>query len=171
MRDLVDEHVERAVKALPQIDPDVEGIVARVEKLERYLGRSMVETLGDAGLGEGEYRVLVRLMLSGPPHMLSPGDLSRELLVTTGGMTNRLERMEKAGLLTRSPDPRDRRGVVVELTPFGKERLDAAVGVQAHKEIDLIKALTPREKKTMNRLLRKLVVQFEGRDRPRSRRP
>jgi DNA-binding MarR family transcriptional regulator len=171
VRDHVDEHIERVVKALPQIDPDVEGIVSRVEKLEHYLSRSMAETLGDAGLGEGEYRVLVRLMLAGPPHMLSPGELSRELLITTGGMTNRLDRMERAGLLTRAPDPRDRRGVVVELTPFGRERLDAAVAVQAQKEIDLTKALTPREQKTMNRLLRKLVIQFEGRDRPRSRQP
>ena len=173
-RDLVDDHVERAVREMPATDPAVEAILARIDKLDRYLDKSMSEMLARYALTEGEYKVLVKLRLAGAPYQLSPGELSDQLMLSTGAMTNRLDRLEEDGLVARLPEPRDRRGVLVELTPSGHERLVAAVEEQAAKEIGLLDVLDEGEKAELNHLLRKLMLRFESvmgppprrRDRP-----
>ena len=93
---------------------------------------------------------------------MSAGDLSRMLALSSGAMTNRLDRLETAGLIRRVPDPRDRRGVLVELTAQGKERIDAAVIDQAAKEIDSLSVLTAKERTTLNNLLRKVLSSLEA---------
>ena len=169
-KDRVDEHVEQAVREMPFIDAEVEGAVSRVCKMTRYLDKSMGETLSAYDMTEGEYRVLIKIRLSGPEHHMSPGDLSRDLMVSTGAMTNRLDRMEEAGLVVRKRDPDDRRGVLVELTDVGRKVLGEALGEQAAKEIDLLSVLNPREQITLNRLLRKLMRSFEQKMGPPPRR-
>ena len=94
---------------------------------------------------------------------MSAGDLSRALLLSSGAMTNRLDRLEGAELIRRIPDPRDRRGVLVELTPKGVATIDGAVTEQAAKEIDVLSALSPRELTTLNQLLRKVLGSLEAR--------
>jgi DNA-binding MarR family transcriptional regulator len=159
--DSVDEHLARAAEAFPDLDLATEAIVTRIEKLDRYLTRSMSETLAHHDLSEGEYKVLVKLRVAGEPHRLSPGDLSRELLLSTGAMTNRLDGLEERGLVTRMPDPDDRRGVLVELSDRGRDVIDAAVDEQAAKEAQLIDALDARQKRATNDLLRTLLLHFE----------
>jgi DNA-binding MarR family transcriptional regulator len=159
-RDRVDQHVEQAVHEFPEIDPGVEAILARIDKIERYLNKTMAETLARHRLSEGDYKVLVKLRLA-EASRLSPGELSDFLMLSTGAMTNRLDRLEERGLVVRKPEPRDRRGVVVELTSKGHDALAAAVHEQAAREIQLLGALSEDEKAAVNDLLRKLLLHFE----------
>jgi DNA-binding MarR family transcriptional regulator len=145
-----------------EIDPEVEGAVDRISSIEKHLMRVFGETLADYGLNHGEYRLLLRLATRTADHRLSAGELSRMLALSSGAMTNRLDRLEKAGLIRRVPDPRDRRGVLVELTEDGQQRIDAAVTEQAAKEIDAFSALSPKELTQLNALLRKVLASIEA---------
>ena len=91
------------------------------------------ETLADFDLSVGEWKAITHLQLDGPPHRKSPGQLARWAELSSGAMTNRLDRLEEAGLVRRVPDPDDRRGVLVELTDAGPGRL-GAVGQRAGRE-------------------------------------
>jgi DNA-binding MarR family transcriptional regulator len=152
----------------PQIDPEVEGVVSRMSTIGSHLKRTFDDTVSDYGLNHGEYRLLLRLSTRTKDHRMSAGDLSRMLALSSGAMTNRLDRLEKAGLIRRVPDPRDRRGVLVQLTEQGKERIDAAVIDQAAKEIDSLSALTAKERTTLNQLLRKVLAAIEADDPQRA---
>jgi DNA-binding MarR family transcriptional regulator len=156
-RDGVDEHVERAIRESPEIDPSVEEIVGRIDKLSRYLLKSWAGALNRHHLSEGEYKVLVKLRLAGKPNELSPGELSRELMLSTV-MTNRLDGLEKRGLVQRRPDPHDRRGILVGLTDRGQEVLAAAVRDQVVEEARLVSALGADEKHATSDLLRKFLL-------------
>jgi DNA-binding MarR family transcriptional regulator len=160
-RDRIDGHVQAAVREFPEIDPSVEAIVSRIDKLSRYLNKSGSDSLVRHHLTEGEYKVLVKLRLAGPPYRLSPTDLSNELMLSSGAMTNRLDRLEERGLVARMPEPRDRRGILVELTDRGAEALAASVREQAANEIRLVGNLGRDEQRRLNDLLRKLLIHFE----------
>ena len=144
------------------IHPEVEGVVSRISAVNKQVSRTFDETLAGHGLNYGEYRLLLRLATRGADNRISAGELSRMLALSSGAMTNRLDRLERAGLVRRVPDPRDRRGVLVELTERGVEAIDAAVIEQAQKEIDVLSALSPKELTTLNGLLRKVLVSLEG---------
>ena len=147
-----------------QIDPKVEGVVSRMATIDKYLSRTFDQTLADYGLNHGEYRLLLRLATRSEDNRMSAGDLSRALTLSSGAMTNRLDRLESAGLVRRVADPRDRRGVLVELTEEGKRQIDSAVIEQSAKEIDSLSVLKPSELTTLNDLLRKVLVTLEAQD-------
>ena len=111
-----------------------QGIVERIDKLERYIDATMRETLDSFELSTGEYKLVMHLRYGGPPYRGKPGKLAKWLGLSTGAMTNRLDNMERRGLIRRLDDPDDRRGVIVELTDEGKALWDTAVGAQAEKE-------------------------------------
>ena len=159
-RDPIDEFVEHVAVEWPQIDIQVEAAVDRVGKIHKMLDRSLAETLVGFGINPGEFKLLVRLRSTGPPHRLSPGELSRVLDLSTGAMTNRLDGLEQAGLVARRPDPADRRGIIVDLTPKGKDLIDRAIVAQAAKEADHLSVLNEAEKRKLNDLLRKVVLSF-----------
>ncbi|MFY9719469.1 MAG: MarR family transcriptional regulator, partial [Candidatus Cybelea sp.] len=92
------------------------------------------------------------------PYQLSPTELYREMMLTSGAMTNRIDRLEAAGLVARRPDPDDRRGTLVRLTPKGKALIDAATSKHVANEERLLSALTVREQQQLTELLRKLLV-------------
>jgi DNA-binding MarR family transcriptional regulator len=146
------------------IDPDVEGVVDRITSINKYLGRGFEETLADHGLNYGEYKLLLRLATRTEDNRMSAGELSRALLLSSGAMTNRLDRLEKVDLIRRVPDLKDRRGVHVELTDKGKATIDDAVTEQAKKEIDSLRALSARELSALNQLLRKVLTSLEADD-------
>ena len=145
------------------IDPVVEGVVDRVTTISKHLGRGFEETLADHGLNYGEYRLLLRLATRTEDNRMSAGELSRALLLSSGAMTNRLDQLEKSELIRRVPDPKDRRGVHVELTAKGRAAIDAAVTEQAAKEIDTLSVLSARELSSLNGLLRKVLTSLEAR--------
>jgi DNA-binding MarR family transcriptional regulator len=163
-RDHVDRFLEAIHTALPDLDLEVEGIVDRIAGLSRRLQRSQDETLAEFGLDSAEHRALSALSQEGPPYHSTPGRLAQRMELSSGAMTNRLDRLEQAGLVRRLPDTRDRRGVIVELTERGRETYQRAVGVQAKKEELVTAALNEREKKQLNALLRRLMLEFERRE-------
>jgi DNA-binding MarR family transcriptional regulator len=161
------DHIDRFLERLaglghPDIDLEVEAIVDRIGGINRRIKRGMEVTLAQHGLTHPDWQVLTTLLLSRSDHRSSPGDLAADLELSSGAMTSRLDRLEQAGLVRRLPDPDDRRGVVVELTPEGKQAWDQAAGIQGRKEAFFASALTPAEQKKLNALLRKLMLAFEA---------
>ena len=122
------------------------------------------ETLSEHGLAEGEWKVISSLRLMKPPYRRSAGQLARRSDLSTGAMTNRLDRLEEAGLVKRVPDPDDRRGVLVELTKKGEQAWERTLGAQAAKESLIAGALTKNEQRQLNALLRRLMREFEQRE-------
>jgi DNA-binding MarR family transcriptional regulator len=153
-----DEHIAWALREWTQIEPDVEAIVTRIGKANRYIERAAVDTLESLDLAQGELKVLLRLSRGRRSH----GEIARDLLVSTGTMTNRLDKLEAAGFVSRHADPADRRGVIVELTASGRQVLDRYIGVQAAREQRLLSAMSAEDKRQLNRLLRKLLASVEA---------
>lgn len=158
--DEFDEHAAHAVERWPEIDFDVETIVNRISKVDRYVERAAVNTLKELGLAQGELKVLLCVNRKG---QRSAGEIAEHLLVSTGTMTNRLDKLEAAGLVRRLPDPEDRRGVLVELTPDGSATLDRYIAVQAKRERELMSAMSHEERVRLAALLRKLLSSVEER--------
>jgi DNA-binding MarR family transcriptional regulator len=160
-----EDHVDRMLvvwkRELPDLDLATEGIVERIQKLQRYLDRAMNETLAEFKLDRGEWWLLGALRRSGPPYRQSPGKLAEDIGLSSGAMTNRLDRLEEAGLIRRLPDPDDRRALQVELTDTGWQAWQDSVGAQARKEFLVAAALDPEEKEQLNALLRRLMLEFE----------
>jgi DNA-binding MarR family transcriptional regulator len=162
--DSIDEHIADFLAAYPQIDPEVEGIVDRICKLNKYLITTLERTMSEHDLTHGEYKLLLQLLVQPGTGRISAGDLGRALMLSSGGMTNRLDRLQEAGLIKRVPDPGDRRGVLVELTAKGRKRIDEAVMRQADREAGLLAgALDSVELKELNAALRRITRSFEDR--------
>lgn len=154
----LDARVRLALATWPQIDPDVEGIVTRIAKAAGYLDDAAKATLSRVGLTKEEFKVLCALQAASRSH----GSLCRQLRVSTGAMTNRLDKLERTGLLARSRDPNDRRGVLLELTPLGRKKLDQYVDTGASRERQLLGALSRTKKQQLNRLLQALLKSLQG---------
>lgn len=163
-RDHVDRFLETINYVFPELDLEVEGIVDRISGISRRLHRTMDETLSEFGLDSAEHKALSVLAQSGEPYRSTPGRLAERMDLSSGAMTNRLDRLEQAGLIRRLADPADRRRVVVELTDHGRETYRSAVGAQAKKEALVTAALNTKEKVQLNALLRKLMLEFERRE-------
>jgi DNA-binding MarR family transcriptional regulator len=160
-RDHIDRFLDTIRERLPMLDPEVEGIVDRIGGLQRRFKRAMDETLDEFDLDWSEYKLLSLLTREGEVYRSSPGKLARIMELSSGAMTNRLDRLEQSGFVRRLPDPDDRRGILVELTPEGKRVYEDAVGVQGRKESLVASALSVPEKKQLNALLRRLMIEFE----------
>ena len=163
-QDSLDAWLETWKDELPGVDLTVEGIVDRIHSLRKYLVRSQEETLRELGVGFAEWDVVRTLRLAGDPYRLSPGQLSERAKLSSGAMTNRLDRLEEAGLVRRLPDPADRRGLQIELTPAGREVWERFLALQGAKESEVAAALDAREQTQLNDLLRRLMLAFERGD-------
>ncbi len=149
-----DEHARWAAAAWHEIDEQVEQIVSRIESAERYLERAAVDTRDRVGLAHGELKILFRLTRGPRSH----GELAKSLLVSTGTLTNQLDKLEAAGMVVRLPDPSDRRGKLVEMTDKGRQTLAEYVNVQAKRERQMLSRLSPENKQMLNDLLRLLLA-------------
>ncbi len=125
---------------------------------ERVMRDHMNPLFAEAGLQPGEFDVLATLRRSGAPYMLSPTRLYEAAMISSGGMTNRLDRLEHAGLVERRPDPNDRRGKLIALTDAGKRVIDETVGRHVANEQRLLSVLTEAEQQKLNALLKKLIA-------------
>jgi DNA-binding MarR family transcriptional regulator len=157
-RDHIDRFLEQIREDMPGLDLEVEGIVDRITGLSRRFHRQLDDTLAEYGLSPGEWKVLGALHRGGSE---SPGRLAEIFELSSGAMTNRLDRLEEQKLIKRSPDPADRRGVKVELTAAGKRRYKQTVHTQAAKEALVAGALSASEQQRLNALLRKVMLAFE----------
>jgi DNA-binding MarR family transcriptional regulator len=155
--DAVDRFVAQWSRERPDLELAPMALVGRLGRLNA-LGTAVVEAgLARSGLKLGEFDVLASLRRAGAPYELTPGALVRQLMLSSGAMTNRLDRLEASGLVQRLPDPDDRRGVIVRLTPEGRDVVDRAVTDHVATEATLLGPLSASERATLDRLLRKLL--------------
>lgn len=160
MRDEVDELVEAWARERPDLDLAPVEVFSRIGRLSRHLDLARRHAFTIAQVESWEFDVLAALRRAGAPYELSPGRLLRETLVTSGTMTNRVDRLAGRGLVERLPDPRDRRGVLVRLTPEGKDAVDAAFERLLEAEQTFLAGLPERDRGRLAALLRTLLAPF-----------
>jgi DNA-binding MarR family transcriptional regulator len=165
-RDRIDVFLEQ-LEGIPDLDYEVEGIVDRINSLQKKFRRDLEQTLAEHGLTWAEWKVLGSLWHANndTPHCSSPGELAAELELSSGAMTSRIDKLERAGFVSRRPDPDDRRGVKVELTEAGSRAWLESTNAQAIKEVRVAAALTKRQQRELNALLRRLMLVFERSER------
>ncbi|MEV8536029.1 MarR family transcriptional regulator [Streptomyces sp. NPDC051211] len=142
----------------PELDVAPMGVFGRIYRIGRAMGDAIERTYARYGISRGEFDVVATLRRSGEPYTLSPRQLSATLMLTTGGMTGRLDKLEKAGLLCRKPDPHDRRGLQVTITEKGLALVDEAVVAGLEVQRAALSGLTEEEAETLSGLLRKLLA-------------
>ncbi|GAA3829479.1 MarR family winged helix-turn-helix transcriptional regulator [Streptomyces phyllanthi] len=157
-RDPVDAIIEQWAQVRPELETTAMEVFGRVNRLSRTLGDRMEKAYARFGIARGEFDVLATLRRSGEPYTLSPRQLSATLMLTTGGMTGRLDKLERAGLLRRSPDPHDRRGLRVTLTDEGLRLVDEAVVAGLAVQTEALSPLSEDQATQLADLLRRLVL-------------
>ncbi|MCB8905284.1 MULTISPECIES: MarR family winged helix-turn-helix transcriptional regulator [unclassified Streptomyces] len=157
--DAVDAITDQWAAVRPDLDTVPMAVFGRIYRLSNAMRGKVDKAYAPYGLALGEFDVLATLRRSGEPYTLSPRELTATLMITTGGMTGRLDKLEKAGLVTRSPDPHDRRGLRVTLTERGRELVDESVAAGlAQQRAALEGALSEEEAAQLAGLLRKLLA-------------
>ncbi|WP_282699422.1 MarR family transcriptional regulator [Streptomyces sp. CC219B] len=156
-RDAVDAIIDQWADVRPDLDTAAMEVFGRIGRLARTMGDRMEKTYARFGISRGEFDVLATLRRSGEPYTLSPRQLSATLMLTTGGMTGRLDKLERAGLLRRSPDPHDRRGLQVSLTEEGLRIVDEAVGAGLAVQTEALSVLDAEQAGQLADLLRELL--------------
>ncbi|MGK5693639.1 MarR family winged helix-turn-helix transcriptional regulator [Streptomyces sp. URMC 128] len=162
-RDPVDAIIDQWARVRPDLDTAAMEVFGRIYRLSRAMGDRTEKVYAQFGIGRGEFDVLATLRRAGEPYTLSPRQLSATLMLTTGGMTGRLDKLERAGLLRRSPDPHDRRGLHVTLTDKGLELIDEAVGAGLAVQTEALSGLDAEQAGQLAELLRELLRTTEGR--------
>jgi DNA-binding MarR family transcriptional regulator len=160
-QDAVDEIVAQWRELRPDLDLRAMALIGRLGRVAGLLQREIGAVLDAHELAIADFDVLAALRRSGPPFRLKPTNFYKTLMLTSGTITNRLDRLEERQLIERLPDPDDRRGTLVTLTPKGKALVDEAVGDHVANEARLLEALTKTERTELDRLLRKLLASLE----------
>jgi DNA-binding MarR family transcriptional regulator len=158
--------MDRAAKAIeqwarerPDLDVTPMLVLGRLNEASSLIARERLAPLfARFGLQAGEFDVLATLRRSGQPYALTPTALYEATMVTSGAMTNRLDRLEKAGLILRGPHPNDRRGIVVQLTERGLALIDEALTAHVANEHEILAGLSSAERETLAQLLEKLIA-------------
>ena len=164
--DGVDAILEQWHRERPDLDTSPIGVIGRISRLSREIERRLEPVYAASGLEPGWYDVLATLRRAGPPYRLRPTDFAATLMLTTSGTTKRLDRLEAAGYVTREPDPGDRRGVLITLTPQGRTLVDHAAVQHLANERRILAGLSPAEQRQLADLLRKLSITLppQGKD-------
>ena len=157
-RDRIDDLAAQWSRERPDLDFEVMATVARLLTVGALVGRRIDAWAAERGFDRGQGDVLLTLRRSGPPYRLSPSKLAESLLVSTGTMTNRLDRLEQRGLVRRLPNPDDRRALDIELTGEGRRLVDALVADHVANEEEMLSPLTQRERDQLVRITRKLLA-------------
>ena len=158
-RDEVDRLIAAWKRERPDLDLSPLAVLSRITRNARHLDIARRDAFGD--LENWGFDVLAALRRAGEPHQLSPGQLMQETLVTSGTMTNRLDRLEELQLITREPDPNDGRGSLVTLTRAGMRAVDSAMEDLLENERELLQNLSVKEREVLADLLSKLVTEFD----------
>jgi DNA-binding MarR family transcriptional regulator len=159
------DHVDRVRAEWRVVRPDLDtspiAVVARVGRLAAYFDQAINAIMGRYGLTRSTWDILASLRRQPPPHQLSPTELYRSLMRSSGWMTNRLHELEGAGLIKRVSDPHDRRGVLVRLTRRGVALVDEVAPLHMRNELSLLDPLSRSERKQLEDLLRSLLIPLE----------
>lgn len=163
-QDEVDALVRAWSRERPDLDVRPLEVLSRVSRLARHLDLARRDAFGGYGLEPWEFDVLAALRREGAPYTLSPGRLLQVTLVTSGTMTNRIDRLAAKGLVERGPDPTDGRSVQVRLTDAGRDRVDRALTDLLDHERAILATLSPQDRASLAGLLRALTLPFEASD-------
>ncbi|MET8911285.1 MarR family transcriptional regulator [Micromonospora sp. NPDC004551] len=160
--DDVDLIVEQWRRERTGMRPEPMAVFGRIYRLARLVGDRQEKVYAGWGIGRGEFDVLAALRRSGAPYTLAPKALAASLMLTSGGMTGRLDRLERAGLVRRAPDPADRRALRVSLTDAGRRVAEesAEAGLEVQRRI--LDALAPADRDRLGDLLRVLLAAAEA---------
>lgn len=164
-RDEVDALVEAWHRERPDLDVSPMEVLSRITRLARHLDRHRAAAFYSHGLEAWEFDVLAALRRSGAPYQLTPGQLLRETLVTSGTMTNRVDRLTGRGLVRRQNHPGDRRGVLVRLTDQGRDTVDAALADLLAAEEAMLDGLRATDRNQLVGALRQLLAQVPAESR------
>ena len=157
--DRADTAIDQWARERPDLPPLPMALLGRLsEAAERVMRDHLNPLFASAGLQPGEFDVLATLRRSGAPYMMSPTRLYEAAMISSGGMTNRLDRLEQAGLIERRPDPNDRRGKLIALTAAGRRVIDETISRHVANEERLLSMLTLPEQDRLNALLKKLIA-------------
>ena len=162
--DFTDRVLDRWVSLHPELDVDALQITGRLSRLGQHLANREEAVFAEFGLNRGEVGVLAALRSAGPPHRLSPGRIGRGLMLSSAGVTSRVDRLERRGLVARQADPDDRRGVIVELTDRGLDLVDDAVAATASRDRELLAGLSATERRQLEATLRRMLRLIEPSD-------
>ncbi|MGV9614468.1 MarR family winged helix-turn-helix transcriptional regulator [Nocardia xishanensis] len=155
------DHVDRVLAQWQDQRPDLDvspmAVLGRLSRLSLLVGAELRKTFAAHGLDAASFDVLATLRRTDPPHRLTPTELTRSAMVTSGAITQRLDRLEERGLVTRSPDDRDGRGVRVTLTDTGRKLIDAALPDHVSTEHRLLEPLSTTQRQRLAATLRILL--------------
>jgi DNA-binding MarR family transcriptional regulator len=156
--DGVDRILQQWARERPDLDTQAMGVFGRIYRIAKAAGDAVAESYSRFGITRADFDVLATLRRSGEPFTLTPTALSSALMLTSGGMTGRLDRLEKAGLLERSADPTDRRGTLVTLSPKGRELIDDAVVAGLRRQQELLSSLPEAKRRQLDALLHQVLA-------------
>ncbi|MBV6699646.1 MarR family transcriptional regulator [Kitasatospora aureofaciens] len=157
-RDTVDDIVDQWSRTRPELNSQPIALIGRLRRLNVRVDTALREYFAEHGLDSSEFDVLATLRRSGEPYELNARALLKSAMVTSGAITNRVDRLSAKGLVERNPCPNDRRAVLVRLTPAGKDLIDAAMPGHVRNEERILAALDPEERVQLDALLKKLLV-------------
>jgi DNA-binding MarR family transcriptional regulator len=164
-RDAIDDLIEQWKVQRPDLrQPEVMGLFGRYARIWAHATRAIEANLAQWGLQIGEFDVLATIRRAGPPFTITPSQLTKWLMLSPSGITSRLDRLEKLGLIERKPSPDDRRSLLVILTAEGKRVADEAVASHLANEIRLVSPLGAADRQALDRALRVLLRSFETPD-------
>ena len=162
-RDAVDAILEQWAVERPDVDVSAIGVIGRISRLEKMLAPELARVFARHGLESWQYDVLATLRRAGKPYELTVGALLDSMMLASGTITHRIDRLEQRGLVERRSDPNDKRVVLVRLTAAGKKLVDATIVDHAANETELVSGLAPRERAELEALLRRLHVSLSER--------
>ncbi|EOG1934559.1 MarR family winged helix-turn-helix transcriptional regulator [Providencia stuartii] len=159
--DRIDKIIQQWARERPDLDISAMGLIGRLGNIVLHLTREMEKVFAQFGLNRSSFDVLATLRRAGHPYTLSPGDMLATLMVTSGTMTNRIDQLEKAGLVKRHPNPEDGRGFLVSLTDDGLSLINQAIEAHVANQSRLVTGLSTDEQNALNQLLKVFLVSLE----------
>ncbi|MBX7482007.1 MarR family winged helix-turn-helix transcriptional regulator [Qipengyuania qiaonensis] len=159
--DRVAERREQWDRELPDLDTSPMAVLGRARWIVHAVGAPIEKVFAGHGLDRGEFDVLSTLLRSGPPYRLRPTELYRSLMISSGGLTDRLSRLQRAGLVRREPSADDARSMLVQLTPRGRRKTEQAFRDDMALEMQLLAGLNDGERERLGELLGKLALSLE----------
>lgn len=160
-RDAVDAIVEQWRRERPDLDPSAKEVAGRIVRLAGLFQAAYADAFAPLDISEADYGILAPLRRAGEPYALTPTELARQKMMTSGGMTAAIDRLVRKGLVVRNPNPDDRRGSLVRLTAAGLATIDEAMGLHTEVEQRLTSGLTTKDRNELARRLRALLLLVE----------
>ncbi len=164
--DYIEQLIAQWRRQRPDIDVSTMGVIGRISRLSRLLEKQIERVFAAHGLQGGRFDVLAALVRAGEPHQLTPTELYNSLLVSSGAITNRIDRLVDEGLVTRGSDDSDRRSLPVQLTGAGQARLDEALAAHLENEEQLLSSLGAKERELLGDVLRRWLIALDDQSHP-----